>query len=326
MCRWICFKAKQSVLLADLLTRTRHSIINQSFDSRLRMDDVRPLNGDGFAGTTLQKYPHEPPCIFTSVLPAWNNPNLTRLCDKLKSNLVFCHVRAASRQGASSGFPISETNCHPFNFGRLMWQHNGYLAGFSKFKRKLQALVPDRIFNTIHGNTDSEWAFGLFLSQLKDCEAPCFTQEELKQAVLDTIRIINQLSAEAQVTEPSLLNFAVTDGEAIICTRYTNTSTREAASLYWSSGSRFAPDQTGEYKMQRLSRREEMVIISSEPLTFHRAEWCKIPDNTLVVVTAKLNVLLYPIVDENWCPDAEREEEVPWWTVATRLRKGMEDK
>lgn len=31
-----------------LLTRPRHSIINQAFDSRLRLDLRRPINGDGF--------------------------------------------------------------------------------------------------------------------------------------------------------------------------------------------------------------------------------------------------------------------------------------
>lgn len=32
----------------QLLTRPAHSIINQAFDSRLRVDLRRPINGDGF--------------------------------------------------------------------------------------------------------------------------------------------------------------------------------------------------------------------------------------------------------------------------------------
>jgi glutamine amidotransferase len=45
------------------------------------------------------------PCIFTSVTPAWNNMNLIRLADKIKSPLVFAHVRA------STAGSVSESNC-----------------------------------------------------------------------------------------------------------------------------------------------------------------------------------------------------------------------
>ncbi|KNE68670.1 hypothetical protein AMAG_12839 [Allomyces macrogynus ATCC 38327] len=320
MCRWICFKAKAPVLLADLLTRPSHSIINQSFDCRLRLDEVRPLNGDGFGvGWYDPAEPFEPPCVFTSVLPAWNNPNLSRLAAKIKSNLVFCHVRAAS-----SGFPISESNCHPWSYGNLMFQHNGYVAGFNKIKRALQALIPDDIYHHIHGNTDSEWSFGLFLTQLDDPLRTQFVPDELKGALLKTVTILNQLATSAGIDTPSLLNFAVTDGRSIVCTRYTNCSDREAASLYWSSGSKFTCDENNEYQMHKAAKKEDIVIISSEPLTFTKSDWCKIPDNTLFMVTPNVNVLLFPIEDEHWNPKADREPEVPWWTVAGRIRSGTE--
>lgn len=48
MCRFLLFKGRDPILLADLLTRPEHSIINQAFDCRLRVDQRRPLNGDGF--------------------------------------------------------------------------------------------------------------------------------------------------------------------------------------------------------------------------------------------------------------------------------------
>eukprot|EP00158_Paraphelidium_tribonemae_P007224 Partr_v1_DN28159_c4_g1_i2_m56092 putative glutamine amidotransferase len=48
MCRFLLFTGRQPITLADLLTKPAHSIINQSFDSKLRLDLHRPLNGDGF--------------------------------------------------------------------------------------------------------------------------------------------------------------------------------------------------------------------------------------------------------------------------------------
>ncbi|CAG8797587.1 27700_t:CDS:2, partial [Racocetra persica] len=36
------------------------------------------------------------PCIFTSITPAWNNQNLSRLAEEIQSSLVFAHVRAST--------------------------------------------------------------------------------------------------------------------------------------------------------------------------------------------------------------------------------------
>lgn len=47
-----------------------------------------------------------------AVLPAWNDKNLLSICEGIKSDLVFAHVRA------SSGSNISRENCHPFKWGR----------------------------------------------------------------------------------------------------------------------------------------------------------------------------------------------------------------
>ena len=48
MCRFLIYKGAEPIRLSNLLTKPQHSIINQSFDSRLRLDRRRPINGDGF--------------------------------------------------------------------------------------------------------------------------------------------------------------------------------------------------------------------------------------------------------------------------------------
>lgn len=45
-----------------------------------------------------------------------------------------------------------------------MWMHNGGIAEFEKIKRKLQNSLSEELFLFVEGNTDSEWAFALFLS------------------------------------------------------------------------------------------------------------------------------------------------------------------
>ncbi|KAH7925210.1 N-terminal nucleophile aminohydrolase [Leucogyrophana mollusca] len=304
MCRFVIYKGTSPVQLSHLLTRPCHSIINQAFDSRLRLDHRRPINGDGFGvGWYDSVYDEElgsQPCIFTSVTPAWNNANLIRLAEKIKSPLVFGHVRATT---AGS---LSLDNCHPFKFGRLMFMHNGGISDFPLIKRRLQTALSDEIFNVVQGNTDSEWAFALFLAQLPDPNAKCFPPEVLKRAMLDTIATLNTYAEDAGITEPSLMNFCVTDGESVVATRYISSRHDEAASLWFSSGTTFSEyAKGGHYKMSKADKRENIIMIASEPLTFEKADWMEIRTNNMVVITPKMNLLQIPIIDKFYVPPSD---------------------
>ncbi|CAK5280516.1 unnamed protein product, partial [Mycena citricolor] len=308
MCRFVIYKGTSPVQLSHLLTRPVHSIINQAFDSRLRLDRRRPMNGDGFGvGWYDSQYDEElgpQPCIFTSVTPAWNNINLTRLAEKIKSPLVFGHVRATT---AGS---LSLDNCHPFVHGKLMFMHNGGIGQWEEIKRSLQKGLSDEIFNVVQGNTDSEWAFALFLSKLPDANARTFSPDVLRQAMLDTIASFNDLADAAGVTEPSLMNFCVTDGDTVVATRYISSVKDEAASLWFSSGTTFSEDcEPGHYRMSKADKRENIIMVASEPLTFERADWMEIKTNTLVVITPRFNLLMIPIRDQYSAPGAIRATE-----------------
>ncbi|KAJ7630895.1 nucleophile aminohydrolase [Roridomyces roridus] len=308
MCRFVIYKGTSPVQLSHLLTRPTHSIINQAFDSRLRLDRRRPMNGDGFGvGWYDAVYDEElgpQPTIFTSVTPAWNNVNLTRLAEKTKSPLVFGHVRATT---AGS---LSLDNCHPFVYGRLMFMHNGGIAQWPLVKRSLQRDLPDVAFHMVQGNTDSEWAFALFLSKLPDPDAQTFTPDVLRRAMLDTIAALNEFAEAAGITEPSLMNFCVTDGDTVVATRYISSDKDEAASLWFSSGTTFSEDaEGGHYKMSKSDKRENIIMVASEPLTFERADWMEIKTNTLVLITPRFNLLQIPIVDKFSAPGVLRKAD-----------------
>lgn len=261
------------------------------------MDHRRPINGDGFGvGWYDSTYDEElgaQPCIFTSVTPAWNNVNLVRLTQKIKSPLVFGHVRATT---AGS---LSLDNCHPWQFGKLMFMHNGGIAEFPKIKRRLQSYLSDELFNFVSGNTDSQWAFALFLSKLPDPHAKKFTTDVLRKAMVETIQSINTMTEDVNASEPSLMNFCVTDGETVVATRYINSRNDEAASLWFSSGTTFSEyAEGGHYRMSKLDKRENIILIASEPLTFEKADWMEIRTNHMVIITPKMNLLQIPIVDK----------------------------
>ena len=91
------------------------------------------------------------------------------------------------------------------------------------------------------------------------------------------------------------MNFALSDGITVLCSRYVDEPGQEPASLFYSSGTRFECFKPGHYRMLKEDKRPKMTIIASEPLTFERSDWVAIPRNTLMVVTKKHNPLFYSI-------------------------------
>lgn len=307
------YKGEESIRLEHLLTRPAHSIINQSFDSRLRLDTRRPINGDGFG---VGHYPDDmdadeekSPCVYCATTPAWNNVNLSRLAAKTHSKLVFAHVRAST-----SGV-LAETNCHPFAYHTLMFMHNGGVSYFPHIKRRLVSYIREPYFLFIQGGTDSEAAFALFLDTLHTLGAdPAdpegqFPSRLLEQALERTIELLVTWTLEAARAlriaepEPSLLNFAVTDGTSVVVSRYVSSRTQEAASLYYSTGTRFYEKEPGQYKMERCHRLSSIVMVASEPLTFERNDWIAIPTNTIMTIRSPASVLLRPIRDQFYVDD-----------------------
>jgi glutamine amidotransferase len=201
------------------------------------------------------------------------------------SPLIFAHVRAATEGN------LSDDNCHPFRYRSLMWMQNGGIGGWRYVKRRLATSLGEEWFNVVQGSTDSEWAFALFLDSMDKMdhspnEAPGdngFGHTVLRKAVLKTIERINgfirDIPEQYKTSDMvSLLNFAVTDGHSVVCTRYVSSKKDEAASLFFSSGTSWKEhersgnegDQKGDYRMERRDKGADIVLVASEPLTFER--------------------------------------------------------
>jgi glutamine amidotransferase len=310
------YKGNKPIILSKLITEPSHSILTQSYDSRLRLDTRRPVNGDGFGvGWYTDDSLGPDPCIFTSTLPAWNCVNLERLAPKICSRLIFAHVRATT-EGS-----LAENNCHPFQHNTLMWMHNGNIGSWMYVKRPLADSLADKWFLGVRGGTDSEWAFALFLNCLEEIgvdpsSAPPdgFGEKLLRRAMKQTIAKINAFVKGvpvehnvADVETRSLLNFAVTDGHTVLVTRYVSSKTDAAASLYYSSGTDWVEGKTkGHFKMERRDKASDVVLVASEPLTFERHNWLAVPTNTVVTICNQ-TVSVRPIKDEFYEPDPSAE-------------------
>jgi len=279
MCRFICYRGPE-ILLTDLLYRPVNSLIRQSFDAKERTE---PLNGDGFGVGWYTPQIGSTPCVFASVTPAWSNQNLRRLSEHVNSECFFAHVRAAS-----PGMRVSEANCHPFEYGRYLWMHNGVVRDFSRIKRRLRASLPDPLYNNIAGTTDSEHAFAVFLDLLGDTERIC-SAAEMGQALVETIRQLGRWTAEAGISGPSFYNFAVTDGQSVAAVRYVSDPAVKPASLYCSSGGKYEC-RDGVCKLCDCCESERTIIIASERLTSDEKNWMRVPPNHVLTVAPDLTV------------------------------------
>jgi len=205
-----------------------------------------------------------------------------------------------------------------------MFMHNGGIGSWNAgIKRRLVSSIGDRWFSMVQGSTDSEWAFALFLDSLEklgrdpdgeEYQIEGFGHTILRKAMLKTIERINGFIKDVpedvrDKDTRSLLNFAITDGKSVVCTRYVSSKTDEAASLFFSSGTSWKRQGTmkgnaegkGDYRMERRDRGADIVLVASEPLTFERDNWVTVPTNSTLTIHNQ-TVLVHPIVDEFYNP------------------------
>jgi len=287
MCRFLTYTGTP-LLLADLLYRPVNSLIMQSYHARERAE---PLNGDGFGVGWYVPDIDPTPCVQRSVSPAWSNNNLQSLAAKTRATSLFAHVRAAS-----PGMPVTEANVHPFAYDRFMWMHNGVVAGFHQIRRRLRESLKDEFYNMIQGTTDSEHAFALFLNHLRVPFGEV-DGEEMRRALVETIARLNDWTVAVGVAEHSFYNFAVTDGNLTVVSRYASGEGIAGASLHYSRGQRFECLPSGLCDMHSVTddTQAQAVIVASERLTDDPADWIDVPDNHTITVFPDLRISLEKI-------------------------------
>lgn len=285
MCRFIAYLGNP-IILDDVLYKPKNSLIQQSIRAQ---ESDEPLNGDGFG---LGWYMHEIdpyPGLFVSIQPAWNDRNLQYLSAKIRSNCFFAHVRAASAGR------VSAENCHPFNYRRFLFMHNGDIAGFTSFKRYFRRELSDEAYDWIQGSTDSEHMFALFIDNFIKAKSH-FTAEEIGKALQETIQQVETLQKIHNIKGVNYINAAITDGLSMVAIRYVSDLSATAPSLHYSEGSRYVYHDSACHMIPTQKNEENgAVLIVSESLTSSKAEWRDIPVNHMLLVRDDFSTTLIPI-------------------------------
>ncbi len=198
MCRlaaWI----GPSIRVEDLILTPSHSLVEQSLAA---VESKMAVNGDGYG---FAWYANDGRLgIYRDVLPAWGDSNLASLGAMLESGLILAHVRA-STYGA-----VARSNCHPFVSGRWSFMHNGQIADFVRCRRKLEALLPDELYEQRAGITDSELLFLLLLKYGLD--------KNVSGACAQVLDILNR--ATASTRQPNRITVVFSNGQQLFALRH----------------------------------------------------------------------------------------------------------
>ncbi|WP_442773308.1 class II glutamine amidotransferase [Paenirhodobacter enshiensis] len=238
MCRWAAYIGNP-VFLEDIVSRPGHSLIQQSLCAT-RCHTA--INADGFGVAWYGEKPE--PGLYRDVMPAWSDPNLKSLTATVKSGLFLAHVRA------STGTATSRNNCHPFVYGRWSFMHNGQIGGYDTFRRSGEMLIPDALYPSRKGATDSEALFLIAVSEGLEADP--------KAAMERATARLEALAREKGHAPFMRLSAALSDGKRLYTVRYS--SDDEVPSLYhrWSA-----------------SRQGRAVV--SEPLEGGVGDWDEVP-------------------------------------------------
>jgi predicted glutamine amidotransferase len=254
MCRWIAYRG-ETIPLENYVTAPAHSLVVQSMRA---LESTASTNGDGFGLGWYGTHPE--PGLYREVRPAWSDENLRYLCRHIHSHLYFGHVRAAT------GTPTTRPNCHPFACGRWLFMHNGLIGNWSRLRRQVEALIPDELYPSRVGTTDSEAVFLAILGA--GCD---------KDPVGATARVLATLTDMASANgrkEALRFTAALANGRDLYAFRYA--ANDKANSLYYrESGGN--------------------VVVVSEPLDAEHARWKPVPPGQVLVAAAGKAAKLVPI-------------------------------
>lgn len=235
------------------------------------------------------------PAYYKTITPPINDLNFRSICANTETRVCFAHIRAAS------GSPIVHVNNHPFVFGRHTCMHNGVISSFSEIARAMCNKMSSAAYTGMLGNVDSVHLFALYMTYLtkggdKDSFEKEYSVQEmataLHDAVATTINLQNEVLGDKRT--PNSLNLCVTDGIKLVAYRFRNHVTQEPPSLYYSTKAgttlnRKYPDHPDGLNIQddahRFSREKhgKHVIVSSEPSTYHAADWHLIGKNQILM-------------------------------------------
>lgn len=244
--------AGKPITAAQAMLDGEHALHHQSYAPRELLSGT--VNADGFGIGWYDRNLSSQPACYRRSTPIWADRDLPGLARLLSSEIILANVRNAT-DAATSGVHSAQ----PYDEGNYLFMHNGYVENFrEKMKRQLQRKLSDRGHAALQTSTDSETLFQLLVDALDK-------EGDLKAAMVALIVYLDLQTRDSGLTLQ--LNMALSDGEAVVVSRWSNVE--HSNSLYL---------------LDRGGRFPEGSMVASEPLTPGDA-WTAIPHRSLVTLT-----------------------------------------
>lgn len=259
MCRILGYLG-EPVQLDQLLLEPDHSLMVQSYQPKEMTAGL--LNADGFGVGWYHATKAAEPYTYRSIQPIWSDLNLANLSRYVESGCILANVRSAT-----PGLAVDLSNCQPFQSGNLLFVHNGYIEQFRQtLYRPIRDRLSDRAYQAIHGLTDSEHIFALFLDAFS-------VSANLTDALTHTLKELVQLSQDHNTHFSA--NIIISDGQQMVASRYASRAI--VPTLYW-------------------LQEKKATLIASEPC--HAGDWQALDELSVLTInhdrsmaTASLNLL-----------------------------------
>jgi glutamine amidotransferase len=150
------------------------------------------------------------PHVTRNPITAMGDQLFHRLSGVVSSQTVVAHVRKATRGDKTV------LNCHPFQYGRWVFAHNGDVPDFERHRPALLEHVSPELRRFILGETDSEVLFFVLLTKLRErgslvAERSAAEVGHAVRAMTDVVRgICDTPAVQASLT------VLVTNGETLV--------------------------------------------------------------------------------------------------------------
>ena len=144
------------------------------------------------------------------------------------------------------------------------------IGNWKRVRRQVEALIPDNLYGSRIGTTDSE---AIFLAILG-----AGVERDPIEATMRTLTALTDIVNAAGHREPLRFTAALSDGHNLYAFRY---AANDAANTLYFRGDR------GD------------VVVASEPLDKDRAIWTAVPENHMLLARPNRPVELVPFLGEN---------------------------
>jgi ergothioneine biosynthesis protein EgtC len=263
MCRLLAYLGKPQSIDRSIV-KPEHSLIVQSYQPKEMTAGI--INADGFGIGWYHPDRDTDPFIYKQTIPMWSDTNLADLCRSIETGCMLSYIRSAT-----PGQAVSMSNCQPFRHQQLLFIHNGFIDNFrGSLYRKIRDILPDRIYQSIDGTTDSEHIFALIVHELES-----HPELSIELALQRTLHLLRDLATSDNTTVSA--NIIISDGQRSIASRFAHGAS--VPSFYWIKDSLDYP---------------EAVILASEPI-FDDPNWQTCPMQSIITVEADLTVNIQPI-------------------------------